>query len=464
MKKTGIISIFLAILVIACTLTAIIPISAESSISRESWIKGDADGDGTITIIDATIIQRKLANYTVNDPERVDECGDINGNGLDILDATLIQRYLANYTVPYEINVPIELPTEQPTEQPTAAITEPSFIVDTVNAEAGDQNVAVNVTVKNNPGVAAIALDVIYADDKLELTGFTYNTAALSGASTTPYNASARIPCLFMVNGTANVTGDFVFATLYFNVKSGAVGSCPITLTYDEDNVYDIGEDNIAFDVISGGITLSAATEPAQPGSHTVVFKDYDGKVLSTQTVKDGEAATAPANPEREGYAFAGWNTAFDAVTTDLEIMALYEEVSVNPTFVVDKVYAQPGENNIAVTVTVKNNPGIAAIALDIMYDKSDLTLTGFTYNTAALEGASATPFSATAYQPCLYMVNGTKNIEGDFLFATMYFNVSANASGTLPISLVYDEDNVYNLAEDNVYFDVSNGFISIAR
>ena len=96
------------------------------------------------------------------------------------------------------------------------------------------------------------------------------------------------------------------------------------------------------------------------------------------------------------------------------------------------------------------------------MYDKSDLTLTGFTYNTEALEGASTTPFSANAYQPCLYMVNGTKDIEGDFLFATMYFDVSETASGTLPISMVYDEDNVYNLAEDNVYFEVSNGFISI--
>ena len=66
-------------------------------------ILGDADGDGSISILDVTIIQRYLAAYTVNDPERVVRCGDVNGDILDIIDATLIQRYLASYTVNYPI-------------------------------------------------------------------------------------------------------------------------------------------------------------------------------------------------------------------------------------------------------------------------------------------------------------------------------------------------------------------------
>ena len=56
---------------------------------------GDADGDGAITILDATRVQRSLAGYAVAEPERVAACGDVNGDGLDILDATHIQRYLA---------------------------------------------------------------------------------------------------------------------------------------------------------------------------------------------------------------------------------------------------------------------------------------------------------------------------------------------------------------------------------
>ena len=70
-------------------------------------VLGDADGDGDITILDATVIQRYLAAYTVKNPEHTVKCGDVNGEGLDIIDATLIQRYLASFTVPYSIGKPI---------------------------------------------------------------------------------------------------------------------------------------------------------------------------------------------------------------------------------------------------------------------------------------------------------------------------------------------------------------------
>lgn len=468
MKKAGIISFMLALLVIACSITAVIPIAAEINSPNDSWILGDADGDGEVTIFDVTIIQRLLVDFEVKDPERVRKCGDINGDGLDIIDATLIQRYLAEFTVPYPIGTHIEQPTEQETEQPTEEITDPAFIVETVNANAGDQNVAVNVAVKNNPGIAAIALDISYDKDKLALTGFSYNTDALNGASTTPYNASASIPCLYMVNGTKNVQGDFVFATLYFNVLNNAKGNCPISISYDEDNVYDISETNIAFEVVNGAIVvgepIQQPTKPATSDKHTVVFKDHDGKVLSTQTVNDGEPAIPPTIPTREGYVFVGWDIAFDHVYDDYTIVAVYEEIGNNPCFIIDKVNAKPGDKNVAVTVAVKNNPGVAAIALDIMYDIDSLKLTNFTYNTADLNGASTTPYNANAYQPCLYMVNGTMNVEGDFTFATMYFDVLDTANGICPISVVYDEDNVYDINEDNIAFDVINGSISVTK
>ena len=70
------------------------------------YILGDANGDGIVTILDATVIQRYLAAYTVRNPDTVVKCGDIAGDGLDILDATLIQRYLAEFTVPYDIGQP----------------------------------------------------------------------------------------------------------------------------------------------------------------------------------------------------------------------------------------------------------------------------------------------------------------------------------------------------------------------
>lgn len=56
-----------------------------------------------------------------------------------------------------------------------------------------------------------------------------------------------------------------------------------------------------------------------------VQFVDWNGTVLSTDYVNSGEAATAPANPSREGYTFTGWDKDFSNVMEDLTVTAQYE-------------------------------------------------------------------------------------------------------------------------------------------
>ena len=64
---------------------------------EQIFILGDADCDGTVTIIDATVIQRYLADIPVKSFNML--TADANRNGVaDITDATAIQRYLADYT------------------------------------------------------------------------------------------------------------------------------------------------------------------------------------------------------------------------------------------------------------------------------------------------------------------------------------------------------------------------------
>lgn len=63
---------------------------------------------------------------------------------------------------------------------------------------------------------------------------------------------------------------------------------------------------------------------------YTVTFKDKDGNILKEETVKDGEAATAPNAPTLDGYEFKGWDKKFDKVNEDLVVTALYEEIKVN--------------------------------------------------------------------------------------------------------------------------------------
>ena len=60
--------------------------------------------------------------------------------------------------------------------------------------------------------------------------------------------------------------------------------------------------------------------------TYTVTFKDWDERVLDTQEVEHGSAATAPEDPEREGYTFTGWDKTFDVVESDLTVTAQYEQ------------------------------------------------------------------------------------------------------------------------------------------
>ena len=58
---------------------------------------------------------------------------------------------------------------------------------------------------------------------------------------------------------------------------------------------------------------------------YKVSFKDWDGTILKYEEVVHGNPASAPANPTREGYDFAGWNLPFNNITSHVDIIAQYE-------------------------------------------------------------------------------------------------------------------------------------------
>ena len=79
-----------------------------------AFVYGDADNDGTLTILDATCIQRVLADFTVSSFNK--EAAMVSdGKDLTIIDATLIQRKLVNLIDRF----PVEEAAVQPTEEPS---------------------------------------------------------------------------------------------------------------------------------------------------------------------------------------------------------------------------------------------------------------------------------------------------------------------------------------------------------
>ena len=128
---------------------------------------------------------------------------------------------------------------------------------------------------------------------------------------------------------------------------------------------------------------------------------------------------------------------------------------------VVQSGSAAPGET-VTVTIALKNNPGIASLKLNVSYGNV-LTLTNVSYNTA-IGGMSQQPQTMTS-PVILNWFNGAADSTGDWTFATLTFVVSetAQAGDTADITVTYNADDVYNIADRNVAFAVVNGTIEVA-
>lgn len=196
---------------------------------------------------------------------------------------------------------------------------------------------------------------------------------------------------------------------------------------------------------LTDGTTIDAgyvgvSEEPA--ATHTVIFKDWDGTEIKRETVADGASATAPSDPIRAGYVFAGWDKSFTNVTADTIVTATYTVSAASPALKVSNKTAAPGATKVTVTVSLENNPGFLTMALEMSFDSDVLTLTrvsngadftdyNFTGPKNKVSGCRAAWFSTDLPEEIL---------DGDVM--TLQFTVADNAaSGRYPITISCPDD-----------------------
>ncbi|MCZ2258651.1 InlB B-repeat-containing protein [Sporosarcina sp. G11-34] len=75
------------------------------------------------------------------------------------------------------------------------------------------------------------------------------------------------------------------------------------------------------FQSVRSDLTVGAIYEPH---TYSVIFED-DGVVLSRQTVTHGRWATAPKAPTKTGYKFTGWDNDYKNITSDITISSTYQ-------------------------------------------------------------------------------------------------------------------------------------------
>lgn len=173
----------------------------------------------------------------------------------------------------------------------------------------------------------------------LTVSGTTQKTGTISWTNPTIPSGNTITSCVLtgtatasMSKGNATITvnGTTVSSGQQFTINLGTANTTTsVTTTAKGGNKNASG--TVSFSNLLYTVTY---TEPL--ATYTVIFKDWDGWVLSTQTVTEGGSATPPDNPTREGYRFTGWDKSYTNINSDITITAQYEvETSIGSNYTV---------------------------------------------------------------------------------------------------------------------------------
>ena len=140
-----------------------------------------------------------------------------------------------------------------------ATVPVPTFSLSSASGEAGDE-VEVTLSVLNNPGITALSVNIAYSADDLELVSIN-NLGLFTDSISSSKPGKNPITVSWYAADSGNKTESGELAVLTFRIKEGA-SSNSLTLSYDEDNVFDNSYENVAFEVVNGGVIVTGYAEP----------------------------------------------------------------------------------------------------------------------------------------------------------------------------------------------------------
>ena len=111
-------------------------------------------------------------------------------------------------------------------------------------------------------------------------------------------------------------------------------GSYSFTFKLREEPTVETGDFTVAIGIEGTTDRTVIDTIEAPKPTYEVKFYDWDGTVISTQTVKEGESAVLPENPTKEGYNFLGWDKSVVNIRENTEFFADFEKKQYTVVFV----------------------------------------------------------------------------------------------------------------------------------
>lgn len=134
---------------------------------------------------------------------------------------------------------------------------------------------------------------------------------------------------VFGYTGASDYTNEYIGQSVV-----GEDGSYSFTFKLREEPSVNTGDFTVAIG-IEGTTNLTVIdTIEAPVPTYEVNFYDWDGSIISTQTVKEGENAVLPENPEKEGYDFIGWDKSVANIKENTDFFADFKKKTCTVIFV----------------------------------------------------------------------------------------------------------------------------------
>ena len=136
--------------------------------------------------------------------------------------------------------------------------------VSDVAATAGESQVAVDITLENNPGIAGFSFCVNFDTDKLVLVESKINIDGGHKVIAQPTGYGVNLAW----TSASGYAQDGTIATLYFNVpKDLTTSEAEVEIVYRDgyESFYDSNEDDISIQTVSGTVSIEALEESPSP-------------------------------------------------------------------------------------------------------------------------------------------------------------------------------------------------------
>ena len=354
----------------------------------------------------------------------------------------------------------------------------PAITVESIEETKNGDTFDVNISLKNNPGITSMRLALNYNTSVMELTNV--EDLGMLGDSLHSEDYSGSEYVLYWDNGTSktNFTVNENIATLTFAVKDTVKsGDYPITINYSSQDIINSDILPVSFDVVNGFVTVKAFTYGDVNSDESVDTMDsaYLSRHIARWSGITINSDAADVNKDKKTNVLdsailkrhiANWpdygTLPYYSPAKLFSTTNKAEELS--PIISVSDAKGQSGKT-VDVTISIKDNPGIVNMRLDVDYDKEALVLTKVTDSGLLPGEVHSNVLTDMPY--CLYWDNGASKTDytanGDLVKLT--FEVKENAAcGNYPItvSYKYDEPDIINASLEPVKVDINNGTIEI--